>query len=98
MQSLGSLLAPLQKVAAFMQRYIIVIGIALFCALAASLILQTADITSSTPNEEAVTEKVESTGVPRIDANTAAAIKSLRQQNVSVQPGVDDERDNPFAE
>lgn len=96
--SFGSLAAPLQKIATFLQRYSVVIGIALFCGLAASLILQTADITGATPDSEAVAEKLQSTAVPRIDSDTAAAIKNLREQNILIESGIDDGRDNPFAE
>lgn len=98
MESLQKLVAPLQKLALSLRHYLVIIGVVLFGVLAATLILQTSSITSAPANDDAVAELVQNTGTPRIDDKTAAIIESLGSQNIVIDPNINNDRDNPFAE
>lgn len=91
-------LALIQKVAFFLKRYIIVIGIALFCGLAGFLILQTTQLTTKAPSQGKLDAKLQAVSSPRISDETSSVIESLGTQNIEVESNLGQGRDNPFAE
>lgn len=91
-------LALFQKIGAFATRYIIIIGVALFCGLAAFLIIQTTHLTTKEPSQGKLDAKLQSTSTPRISDETATIIERLGTQDITVESNLGSERDNPFAE
>lgn len=93
-----STLALVTKLSVIVRRYIVVIGIALFGALAAFLILRVSSTIAAQPSEEELTEKLQSVSSPRISDETAAVIETLGTQDITIQSDLDGNRENPFAE
>jgi len=91
-------LALVQRIAFFLKRYIVVIGIALFCGLAGFLILQTTQLTTQPPSQGKLDAKLQAVSSPRISDETASVIESLGTQDIQVESNLGQGRENPFAE
>lgn len=91
-------LATFTTISQLARRYVLVIGIALFGALAAFLILRTSSIIAAQPSEEKLTEKLQTVSSPRISDETAAVIETLGTQDIVIESDLGGNRDNPFAE
>lgn len=98
MQLSPKTLASITTIVRLARRYIVVIGIALFGALAAFLILRVSSTIASQPGEQQLTEKLQSVSSPRISDETAAVIETLGTQDITTESNLGGNRDNPFAE
>jgi hypothetical protein len=81
-----------------LQRYIVLIFIAVLVGMYGFLVLRINQFSAAEPSDEAVTEKLQGSQRPRIDQSMVDKITQLQGQNIEVQSLFKQARDNPFNE
>jgi len=80
------------------KRYLTFGFFVIVASLLGFLLFQVNSLTAQTPDEDLVTEKLQTVTRPRIDQATVNKIKQLEDQNLQVQSLFDEARNNPFDE
>lgn len=80
------------------QKYSTVLIIVLFVSMYGFLLLRINSLSTSTPSEDEVTERLKTVQRPRIDEEAARKIEQLEDQNIQVQTLFNNARQNPFTE
>lgn len=81
-----------------LRKYATILFILSISLMYAFLILRINQLAQSEPNEDSVTERLETITRPKIDEESAAKLEALEDQNVQVKTLFNQARSNPFSE
>lgn len=90
--------AKLTPLLALFKRYLVFIFIITVLFTYAFLVFFINSLASSQPDEDAVTERLQTVSRPKVNEDTLTKIKQLEDQNIQVKTLFNDARDNPFTE
>lgn len=90
--------AKLLPIIGTLKRYVVIIFIVALVGILGFLVYRINSLTQLEPNEDDVTEKLQTVQRPRIDQAALDKIQQLEDQNIEVQTLFQQARDNPFSE
>ena len=89
---------PFSKILLFLNKYRLEIFIIFACIIFGYIITRISIYSTQEPTQEAISEKVKTVKLPKIDENAVKNIEQLEDQNIEVQSLFNEARNNPFSE
>ncbi len=96
--NIKAILAKLSGILNRLRKFAAILFILSISLMYAFLILRINQLAQSEPNQDSVTERLETITRPKIDEESAARLEALEDQNVQVQSLFNQARSNPFSE
>ena len=87
-----------KKIITFIKRFMLVIFILFLAGVYGYIGWRIVSLSQVQPDETAVTSKLKTAGVPRIDQETLTKLQRLQDNSVEVKTLFDKARSNPFQE
>ncbi len=96
--NLNDLTTKFTPVLSLFKRYAVVIFLIAICSVYGFLTYRINSLTQLEPSPDAVAEKLNAVGRPRIDQEAIDKLSQLEAENIEVQTLFQQARDNPFSE
>lgn len=97
-KDLHSILARFEPALRFLKRYMVILFFIVFIGIYGFLVYRINALSSASPSEDTVTEKLKTIQHPKVDQSSLDKIQQLQDQHIEVKSLFENARNNPFSE